>query len=114
MKALDNAGNTKIAVSQPAPAAPGASTADSFITINHDADLSAERTLKVSGPGLSLTDGGANSDVTIAQTMISAVPTIIGQVLISLNGSTFTPMLPVTDPAGGWLVDNISGLMIVV
>lgn len=37
----------------------------------------------------------------------------IGQVLISMDGESFEAKLPVTDPAGGWLVDDVSGLMIV-
>jgi hypothetical protein len=113
MKALDNAGNTKIAVSSPAPAAPGASTADSFVTISHDADLSAERTL-AAGSGITIVDGGANSNVTISAPFVASAPATVGQIPICLAAPAFTPMLPVTDPAAGWLVDGISGLMVVI
>jgi hypothetical protein len=43
-----------------------------------------------------------------------STPTIIGQVSLSLDGSSMETVLPVTDPAVGWLMDNITGIMIVV
>lgn len=36
-----------------------------------------------------------------------------GQVLYSTNGTTFTAQLPLTDPATGWLVDGVTGLLLV-
>lgn len=46
-------------------AAGGASTADSFITISHDADLTGERTLAGTSTHITITDGGANNSVTL-------------------------------------------------
>jgi hypothetical protein len=43
----------------------GASTADSFVTINHDADLTGERTLAGTAGDITITDGGANASVTL-------------------------------------------------
>jgi hypothetical protein len=39
--------------------------------------------------------------------------TATGQVLYSINGTTFTAQLPLTDPATGWLVDGVTGLLLV-
>lgn len=36
-----------------------------------------------------------------------------GQVLYSTNGTTFTAQLPLTDPATGWMVDGVTGLLLV-
>jgi len=43
----------------------------------------------------------------------SFAATLVGQVLISVNGSTFEAKLPVNDSTVGWLVDGVTGLMIV-
>ncbi len=43
----------------------GASTADAFVTIGHPADLTAERNLAGTTGNLTVTDGGANGDVTL-------------------------------------------------
>jgi len=43
----------------------GASTADTFITISHDADLTAERII-TAGQGIAVADGGANSTLTVS------------------------------------------------
>ncbi len=39
--------------------------------------------------------------------------TQVGQVLFSVDGSTFVSALPVTDAAAGWLVDGATGLLLV-
>lgn len=57
--------------------------------------------------------GGGSSTPPPSITGIPNVATTIGQVLISLDGLTFTPKLPVTDPTAGWLVDGGTGLMLV-
>ena len=51
----------------PAGGGGGAPTGAQYVTLALDGGLSAERTLAVgtSGPGLSLTDGGANGNVTV-------------------------------------------------
>ncbi len=43
----------------------GASTADTFITVAHDADLTAERILACTAGDLTCTDGGANNSFTL-------------------------------------------------
>jgi hypothetical protein len=43
----------------------GASVGDSFITVSHDADLTAERTLAGTSNHITVTDGGANNSVTL-------------------------------------------------
>jgi len=43
----------------------GASTADTFITVAHDADLTAERILSCTSGDLTCTDGGANNAFTL-------------------------------------------------
>ena len=68
----------------------------------------------IEGTGVTLTvaDDGSETDVTIAA---SATPSasLAGQVLYSVDGATFAAKLPVTDPAVGWLVDGVTGLLIV-
>jgi hypothetical protein len=44
----------------------GASVADSFITVNHDADLTGERTLSGTSGEIAITDGGANNSMTLS------------------------------------------------
>lgn len=43
----------------------------------------------------------------------SYTATAIGQVLMSMNGTTFVAKMPVTDPLIGWLVDGATGYMLV-
>lgn len=57
--------------------------------------------------------GTPEVDITIAASGGGASATLVGQVQISLDGSTFAAKLPVTDPLVGWLVDGTSGLMMV-
>lgn len=59
------------AFKMPYSSAGGASTADAFLTVGHPADLTAERNLAVSGT-LKSTDGGVNSDLTLADYMNQA------------------------------------------
>lgn len=50
----------------------GAPTSATYVTLSLDATLSAERVL-TAGTGITLTDGGANGNITIAATGGSAV-----------------------------------------
>lgn len=55
-----------------APAATGAATTEAYVTIGNSSGLSAERAL-TAGTGITLTDGGANSTVTVGVTATYAV-----------------------------------------
>jgi hypothetical protein len=57
-----------------------ASSTSAFVTIGNDSTLSNERSL-TSGTGITITDGGANSNVTVA---------INDSVVATISGSTFT------------------------
>jgi hypothetical protein len=64
---------------------------------------------------LTVSDDAGNDEVDITiNASGGGTATAIGQVAISLDGSSLVAKLPVTDPAVGWLVDGTSGLMIVV
>ena len=58
----------------------GAPTTSAYVTIGNDGSLSAERAL-TAGTGITLTDGGANSTVTLA---------INNSVVATVSGTTFT------------------------
>ena len=77
----------------------------------------------VDGGGIiyaNLADATADTDALNRQTgdaryapIAATAATQIGQVAFSVDGSTMTPQLPLTD-AAGWLVDEITGTMLVV
>jgi hypothetical protein len=59
----------------------GASTGDSFITVSHDADLTAERILAGTANHITVTDGGANNSVTLD---------VGSQVVLNNQANTYT------------------------
>ena len=77
----------------------GAPTTSAYVTIGSDASLSAERSL-TAGTGLSLSDGGANSTVTLA---------INNNVVATISGSTFTG--PITAVNNGGITGSITRLV---
>lgn len=72
--------NGQIILSASISGGSGAPTTSPYVTIGNDASLSAERAL-TAGTGLALTDGGANSTVTLA---------INNGVVATVSGTTFT------------------------
>jgi hypothetical protein len=74
----------------------GAPTTSQYVTIGSDASLSAERAL-TAGTGLLLTDGGANSTVTLA---------VNNSVVATISGSTFTG--PITAVNNGGITGSIT------
>lgn len=67
LTAADSAANdeSQVTIASASPI----SSADAFVTIGHPADLSASRAL-TAGLGVTVTDGGANSTVTLAATSL--------------------------------------------
>lgn len=62
-------------------------------------------------PDGALTDlGGGRAQLNFAAAGIPA--TAIGQALLSLDGATFTPVMPLTTPDAGWLVNEAGYLLI--
>lgn len=80
------------------------------ISKSGDAILVGDITLS-EGANITLTQAG--QDIQIASTGGAPTATQLGQILISLNGSTFVAKMPVTDPLVGWLVDGSTGHLMV-
>lgn len=70
-----------------------------------------------SGNDMLFKDGNNPSDVTLTQLLATgggALPpaTQIGQVLFSVNGTTFTVEQPLTEYGGGWLINDDGELIV--
>lgn len=89
----------------------GAPTGSSYVTVSADATLTAERRL-VAGAGITLTDGGANSTMTIAASSTSSVAS--GTALLDFGGSpsaeTDTASIVVADAGVGAASEVVAGL----
>lgn len=92
------------------PVVPGENGA--HVVQNEGTDLPRRRGLNFEGPGVTATDDDANNatKVTIAPAALPSA-TAVGQVLISIDGSSFGLGLPITTKEG-WLVNDEGHLLV--
>lgn len=83
---------------------------DGQVLIGRTSDHTFGLATLTQGTNVTITDAGHSITINAASGVPAA--TEVGQVLYSLDGSTFTAQSPVTSAEGGWLV-NDGGLLIV-
>ncbi len=112
---ISTGSNGQIILSASISGGSGAPTTSPYVTIGNDGSLSAERAL-TAGTGLILTDGGANSTVTLGinNAVVATVSgtTFTGPIVGALNGG-FTGSLTIT-AAGTPFITSPSGNIITI
>jgi hypothetical protein len=86
----------------------GASTGDAFVTIGHPGDLTAERSLAVTAADLTLTDGGANNDVTLGLAAAGSAGTYV-KVTTDAKGRVTSGLTAITEAEVTNLVSDLAG-----